>query len=36
MKAALALGWSAIRFENAVQAERDLSAAARAGSIDLG
>ncbi|MEO6743002.1 MAG: HAD family phosphatase [Caldimonas sp.] len=36
VNAAIGLGWAAIRFENAVQAERDLAAAARAGSIDLG
>ena len=36
VQAAIAHGWSAIRFENAAQAERELTAAARAGSIDLG
>ena len=36
VKAAIAHGWSAIRFETAAQAERDLAAAGRAGSIDCG
>ena len=36
VKAAIGLGWAAIRFENAAQAERELATAGRAGSIDPG
>ncbi len=37
VRAAIALGWSAIRFENAAQAERELAAAATLPDrIDLG